>query len=256
MLPNKPKFRSRKLDFKKALPIHFAEDLPDLDEDSSINRTVPIVATGVEKEEEEVHLCRKWMFNICFKFKEHHLQAVISAAQVRDSKAASVYIPTPDASRLIDYYDKLYSRPFKMPTNLIRFSNVVEDCIGTAYCMDADDMKWLKSYNAAQTKRRTKENSSAPAEHVSETDFERLLSELEKATDDRRREGGSEALADFSDLESFLLLEPSTSGLKSAATSIFEYWRKKRELQPDKKPLIPQLRVIIRFLFYWAMILV
>jgi hypothetical protein len=51
---NKPKFRSRKLDFKKALPIRHAEDLPDLDDEGS--RAVPIVATGVEKEEEEVGL--------------------------------------------------------------------------------------------------------------------------------------------------------------------------------------------------------
>ena len=35
------------------MPIHFAEDLPDLDE-ADINRAVPTVATGVEKEEEEV----------------------------------------------------------------------------------------------------------------------------------------------------------------------------------------------------------
>lgn len=49
----KTKFRSKKLDFKRALPIQNEENLPDLDDDS-INRAVPMVASGVEKEEEEV----------------------------------------------------------------------------------------------------------------------------------------------------------------------------------------------------------
>jgi hypothetical protein len=48
---SKPKFRSRKLDFKRALPICYAEDLPDIDDEA--NRAMPTVATGVEKEEEE-----------------------------------------------------------------------------------------------------------------------------------------------------------------------------------------------------------
>jgi hypothetical protein len=49
----KPKFRSRKLDYRRPLPIYQASDIPDLDEEA--HRAVPVVATGVEKEEEEVH---------------------------------------------------------------------------------------------------------------------------------------------------------------------------------------------------------
>lgn len=47
------KFRSRKIDYRKALHVFRASELPDIDEVSS-HRSVPIIATGVEKEEEEV----------------------------------------------------------------------------------------------------------------------------------------------------------------------------------------------------------
>lgn len=61
----KPKFRSRKLDYKKALHVLTPEEtaaIPDIDDE--VYRAVPLVSTGVEKDEEE----------------EHHLQAVISAS--------------------------------------------------------------------------------------------------------------------------------------------------------------------------------
>jgi hypothetical protein len=50
------KFRSKKLDFKRPLPILKADQIPDLDDESIISRAVPAVATGVEKEEEEVRV--------------------------------------------------------------------------------------------------------------------------------------------------------------------------------------------------------
>ena len=57
-MSTKPKFRSRKLDYKRPLPLYHAQELPDLDDDA--HRAVPIVATGVEKEEEEVCSLRLW----------------------------------------------------------------------------------------------------------------------------------------------------------------------------------------------------
>lgn len=50
-----PKFRSRKLDYKRPLPILQSEQIPDWEEWNldAVNRAVPLVATGVEKEEEE-----------------------------------------------------------------------------------------------------------------------------------------------------------------------------------------------------------
>jgi hypothetical protein len=46
--------RSRKVDWKKPLPVFRWSECLDLDETASINRSIPAIATGVEKEEEEV----------------------------------------------------------------------------------------------------------------------------------------------------------------------------------------------------------
>ena len=51
--------RSRKIDFKKSLAVFRFTDLDDIDEDNALNRTIPTIATGVEKEEEEVTLLIK-----------------------------------------------------------------------------------------------------------------------------------------------------------------------------------------------------
>lgn len=51
----KPKFRSRKLDFGKQLPIYRYDEVDDLDDFDSPLRSVAQVATGVDKEEETVH---------------------------------------------------------------------------------------------------------------------------------------------------------------------------------------------------------
>ena len=57
---SKLSFRARALDPSKPLNIHIAEELPDLTEYSAINRAVPQMPSGMEKEEESVrHLFSK-----------------------------------------------------------------------------------------------------------------------------------------------------------------------------------------------------
>ena len=51
---SKLSFRARALDASKPLPVYHAEDLPDLSEYNIINRAVPEMPTGMEKEEETV----------------------------------------------------------------------------------------------------------------------------------------------------------------------------------------------------------
>lgn len=51
---SKLSFRARALDAAKPLPIYNAVDLPDLSEYNTINRTVPAMPTGMEREEERV----------------------------------------------------------------------------------------------------------------------------------------------------------------------------------------------------------
>jgi len=51
---SKLSFRARALDAAKPLPIYRNKDLPDLTDCVSINRAVPQMPTGMEKEEESV----------------------------------------------------------------------------------------------------------------------------------------------------------------------------------------------------------
>jgi enhancer of polycomb-like protein len=46
--------RARPVDNSKPLPILLAEDVPDIHEATSVQRSLPQMATGMEKEEEEV----------------------------------------------------------------------------------------------------------------------------------------------------------------------------------------------------------
>lgn len=57
---SKLSFRARALDASKPLPVFRCEDLPDLHEYASINRAVPQMPTGMEKEEESVCFVKCW----------------------------------------------------------------------------------------------------------------------------------------------------------------------------------------------------
>uniref|UniRef100_A0ACB8FVV5 Glycosyltransferase 64 protein C4 n=1 Tax=Sphaerodactylus townsendi TaxID=933632 RepID=A0ACB8FVV5_9SAUR len=56
---SKLSFRARALDASKPLPVFRCEDLPDLAEYASINRAVPQMPTGMEKEEESCCECKQ-----------------------------------------------------------------------------------------------------------------------------------------------------------------------------------------------------
>ena len=51
---SKLSFRARALDANKSLPVFHEEDVPDLPDIASVNRVVPQMPTGMEKEEETV----------------------------------------------------------------------------------------------------------------------------------------------------------------------------------------------------------
>ncbi|KAJ2510245.1 Enhancer of polycomb-like protein 1, partial [Coemansia sp. RSA 2049] len=157
---NAQRFRARKVDLKRPLPVYRAADLDDLDEDD--NRQVDAIETGVEKDEET----------------EHHLQAAISATHAAASgnaPAKQVYIPTPDASKTIDGYDALYPKNFTCPTSLIRSSETVEECCSPMYCLDDTDIEWLKTYN---------EKKQAADPELSEDELENAMDQLESLTRD------------------------------------------------------------------------
>ncbi|XP_041922892.1 enhancer of polycomb homolog 1 isoform X1 [Alosa sapidissima] len=120
---SKLSFRARALDATKPLPVFRCEDLPDLHEYASINRAVPQMPTGMEKEEES----------------EHHLQRAISAQQVYGEKRDSMVIPVPEAESNIPYYESLYPGDFKMPKQLIHIQPFSLDAEQPDYDLDSED---------------------------------------------------------------------------------------------------------------------
>lgn len=120
---SKLSFRARALDASKPLPVFRCEDLPDLHEYASINRAVPQMPTGMEKEEES----------------EHHLQRAISAQQVFGEKRENMVIPVPEAESNIAYYDSLYPGDFKMPKQLIHLQPFSLDTEQPDFDLDSED---------------------------------------------------------------------------------------------------------------------
>uniref|UniRef100_A0A1B6C911 Enhancer of polycomb-like protein n=1 Tax=Clastoptera arizonana TaxID=38151 RepID=A0A1B6C911_9HEMI len=121
---NKPLYRARALDAFKPMPIYVGEELPDFYEYSAINRSVPQMPTGMEKEEES----------------EHHLQRAMVTGLV---------IPTPDVSCLPDKndYDRLYPATFKVPKKLIHIQSFMMDQDVIDYDMDSEDENWINAQN-------------------------------------------------------------------------------------------------------------
>jgi hypothetical protein len=55
-MEKKTKFRAKKLDFCKFLPVYREEQIDDLEEAVTASRTVPTMSSGVDKEEEEADI--------------------------------------------------------------------------------------------------------------------------------------------------------------------------------------------------------
>ena len=63
---SKLSFRARALDVTKPMPVYRAEEIPDMPDFAAINRAVPQMPTGMEKEEETVIIFRFWRVAILF----------------------------------------------------------------------------------------------------------------------------------------------------------------------------------------------
>ncbi|KAI8089939.1 enhancer of polycomb-like-domain-containing protein [Halteromyces radiatus] len=213
------RFRVKKLSPKHPLPVYKESQLPDLTDPTNLQRSVPQIETGVEKEEEE----------------EHDLQAAISAAQAAVTTGAQVerYIPTPDASRVIPTkaYNSLYIKKFKEPSTLIRFSSTVEDCTGCPYVMDDDDDLFLKKFN-----KKRKSNT------ITEDRFEEIMWALETIIQQQLPHLSVDP-SQLPDYDAFQSLIPPQSDLLSTPgfDDIFEHWRQRRAHRAGK-PIIPVLQ--------------
>ncbi|XP_040027333.2 enhancer of polycomb homolog 1 isoform X1 [Gasterosteus aculeatus] len=149
---SKLSFRARALDASKPLPVFRCEDLPDLHEYASINRAVPQMPTGMEKEEES----------------EHHLQRAISAHQVYGEKRDSMVIPVPEAESNITYYESLYPGEFKMPKQLIHIQPFSLDAEQPDYDLDSEDDAFV--------------NKLKKKMEISFLQFEEMIDRLEKGS--------------------------------------------------------------------------
>ncbi|KAM3860825.1 enhancer of polycomb homolog 1-like [Diretmus argenteus] len=149
---SKLSFRARALDASKPLPVFRCEDLPDLHEYASINRAVPQMPTGMEKEEES----------------EHHLQRAISAQQVYGEKRDNMVIPVPEAESNIAYYESLYPGDFKMPKQLIHIQPFSLDTEQPDYDLDSEDETFV--------------NKLKKKMEITALQFEEMIDRLEKGS--------------------------------------------------------------------------
>ncbi|KAE8751932.1 hypothetical protein FOCC_FOCC001409 [Frankliniella occidentalis] len=142
---SKLSFRARALDASKPMPIFMAEEVPDLPEYSAINRAVPQMPSGMEKEEES----------------EHHLQRAICAGLI---------IPTPEVQNMADseIYERMYPSNYKAPRQLIHVQPFSMEQDIPDYDMDSEDEQWIK----AQSKKL----------ELTPLKFEEMLDRLEKSS--------------------------------------------------------------------------
>ncbi|XP_048002347.1 uncharacterized protein LOC125238902 [Leguminivora glycinivorella] len=141
---SKLSFRARALDASKPMPIYLAEELPDLPDYSAINRAVPQMPSGMEKEEE------------C----EHHLQRAICTGLI---------IPTPEVCDVqdLEFYEQCYPPDYKMPKQHIHMQPLWQEQEAPEYDIDSEDERWLKQQRHPE---------------LTELMFEQMMDKLEKSS--------------------------------------------------------------------------
>ncbi|XP_041371750.1 enhancer of polycomb homolog 1-like [Gigantopelta aegis] len=148
---SKVSFRARALDATKPMPVFRADEIPDLPDFATINRSVPQMPTGMEKEEET----------------EHHLQRALSAQQVYGTSEALV-IPIPEVEDIREKYQQYYKPDFKLGKQYVHIQAFGMDQEIPDYDMDSDDDSWLKE----QVKKM----------EITPLKFEEMMDRLEKGS--------------------------------------------------------------------------
>jgi hypothetical protein len=86
---SKLSFRARALDATKPLPIYLAEEIPDSADCSLINRAVPQMPTGMEKEEEAV----RFSFSSIFQTFSQLFVAILSQMVMISWAPFPIHVP-------------------------------------------------------------------------------------------------------------------------------------------------------------------
>lgn len=156
------RFRHRKISVKQRLRIYLPSDLKNLDKNEIQKRELGDVETGVEKNEE----------------KEVHLHRILQKGSEQLDDTKKDYIPTPDASKIWDEFNKFYYGKVNETQSYIKFSATVEDCCGVGYTLDAVDSEYLENvFNKDATNTEDK---------ISEDEFETLCTAFETAIHERQ----------------------------------------------------------------------
>lgn len=202
-MTSKLSFRSRQLDPSKPMPIYRADDLPDLGECTAISRGVPILPSGMEKEEEG----------------EHHLQRAISAQQAF-GHTGELVIPTPEVQTApAKDYGELYLPNYVLPQENIHMQLFAIEHDYPDYDMDSEDDEWFQ-----------KNAKNYP--DLTHLQFERLMDKFEQ-----QQLGRSKAL----ELpEAKLIAGAKNAEEENLVTEIYDYWVEKR--LKTQIPLRPTVR--------------
>jgi len=218
-MATKLNFRARTLDASKPMSIFYSEDLPELADLNAINRSVPAMPSGMEKEEEaEKHL------QDILESQERQQQQDASAEAVAASSAANerrqeLLIPTPEVFVATDAdgsYERVYNRShFKVPRQYLHVQPFSADQDLPDYDMDEEDEKFFAEVLKEQKKFE-----------VNEITFEDMLDRLEKNS-------GHNVV---SVKEAKLLLKEDDDLI----LAVYDYWVDKRLRL--KQPLIPAVR--------------
>jgi len=151
-MTSKLTFRARTLDASRPMAIFNVEDLPELTDLNAINRSVPAMPSGMEKEEES----------------EKHLQDILDAQQSNQKvdEAKVLVIPTPE---VFGTSASLYRRGYKTPRQYIHVQPFSMDAEKPDYDLDEEDIKYVKDVLKGQKKFE-----------IDETTFEEMIDRLEK----------------------------------------------------------------------------
>jgi hypothetical protein len=219
---SKLSFRARQVDYTKGLPIYLNHDLPDLQDFAAINRAVPQMPTGMEKDEEA----------------EHHLQRALSALQAFGDKSSNDYsIPTPKVEIDNKMYDRIYNIECPKQKQYIRIQPFSNDCEYPDYDADYEDETWLSEMKKKlpvdftddlilyfETVMDRLEKATAYSTNLMSLDEAKMILMRDANGNDENNECINTNVKYQKELEEFLI-------------AIYEYWKKKRTKW--KHPLTP-----------------
>ena len=219
-MASKLNFRARNLDVAKPMVVYRLEDLPELADLNAINRSVPAMPSGMEKEEEaEKHL------QDILESQEHSV-ALVSGGQKKGSSAAGspkkapseLTIPTPKVFVTDDFEaicPDLYKRTYKPPKQYIHVQPFTVDRDQPEYDLDDEDSEFLEKKLIEEKKLE-----------VDALTLEDMLDRLEKNS------GHSVVSAN----EAKMLLKQDDDLI----FAVYDYWMDKRLRL--RQPLIPKVK--------------